>query len=270
MEEEFKDMELTEFEEFSTIFVGSNFDFGEPILVDYDSSAFFKASSAVVPTVDMLDRTVSSAFEGENLNGYIGILQALPPQNVFSSTIFVNQTEPGTGMAGFDDSPAVFTTRTRRAEHTTATFATLGAAAVLLIATSFVLRRRVESKEYNYLDSEADPQGAMGKFLDERSTIAGDTDAESTVAAETSASTISHQQHSSEKRESAGISVSEPHWSLEPNQTSSGEFKLEESGFIPFKDQIFGLSDLEKLAFRWTGAQTQSCNPTEDTEVEDE
>jgi hypothetical protein len=96
----------------------------------------------MIPTLTELDRTLSSALRGENLNGFIGMLQALPPQNIFSTTIFVNQTKPGQGVSISFDS----TGRAKRTESTNAKFATTtitGTAALFLaLATAVLVRRR--------------------------------------------------------------------------------------------------------------------------------
>jgi hypothetical protein len=91
--DQFANSDQTLLTEFLTLFVDSRFDFDQPVPIEYESTAIFDNSSAVVPGVAMLDRTLESAFEGDNLNGFIGMLQALPQGNVFSTTIFVEKTD---------------------------------------------------------------------------------------------------------------------------------------------------------------------------------
>lgn len=69
-----------------TLFTSTAFDYGEPIPIDYESKAVFEASSTLIPDKEDLDNILASAFQGDNLDGYIGLLQSLPPSNIFSST----------------------------------------------------------------------------------------------------------------------------------------------------------------------------------------
>jgi len=80
--------ELTDLSEVLTLFTNTRFDYGEPIPIDYESKVVFEGDSIVFPDTQDLDNTLASAFEGENLDVYIGLLQALPPSNMFSSTQF--------------------------------------------------------------------------------------------------------------------------------------------------------------------------------------
>jgi hypothetical protein len=80
-------------DEFQTVFTDTESDFGDPVYVAYKSSAIFNPSSSSIPTTQELDTTLTEAFQGRNLDGYLGMLQALPPNNLFSTTTFVMQTE---------------------------------------------------------------------------------------------------------------------------------------------------------------------------------
>ena len=75
--------------EFLTIFVDIDSTLGMPVYIAYNSSASFKSSSEIIPSVDELDQILNAAFEGNNLDGYLEMLQALPQNNLFSKTVSV-------------------------------------------------------------------------------------------------------------------------------------------------------------------------------------
>jgi hypothetical protein len=136
------------FKELLTIFVGSSFDVGQPVSIDYESSTVVWSSSLTIPTVTELDKALSSALGGENLNGFIGMLQSLPPQNLFSTTIFVNQTEPRKGV-----SISLKTTgQTKKMELTDSRLATTAAGAsmtiLVLLAVAILARKRHRHQEH--------------------------------------------------------------------------------------------------------------------------
>ncbi len=84
-----------------TLFTNTGFEFGEAIPIDYESKAVFESSSIIIPDKEDLDKILVSAFEGDNLDGYIGLLQSLPPSNIFSSTQYatlVQITEESSSM----------------------------------------------------------------------------------------------------------------------------------------------------------------------------
>lgn len=66
----------------------------EPSLVNviFRSTAYFHASSQPLPTATGLLEGASLAFQGDSADGYLGMLQALPGSNVFSSTTMVKWT----------------------------------------------------------------------------------------------------------------------------------------------------------------------------------
>lgn len=78
--------ELTNLSKVMTLFTNTAFEFGEAVPIDYESKALFESSSVLLPDKKDLDNILVSAFEGDNLDGYIGLLQALPPSNMFSSS----------------------------------------------------------------------------------------------------------------------------------------------------------------------------------------
>lgn len=85
----YRNSERTNLETVMTLFTNIGFEFGEPIRIDYDSKVVIDASSVSVPNKEDLDSILLSAFEGEYLDGYIGLVQALPSSNIFSSTQYV-------------------------------------------------------------------------------------------------------------------------------------------------------------------------------------
>ena len=56
------------------------------VRVTYESSAIFDPLSPVFPSMDELIMELDNAFTEEELNGYLGMVQALPTTNDFSST----------------------------------------------------------------------------------------------------------------------------------------------------------------------------------------
>ena len=125
---------------FITVFTSNSFTFGQPILIDYQSTALFDSESAVIPTASAIDQMLSSAFQGENLNGFIGMLQSLPPGNVFSTTIFVNKTEVGQAT--------VFPKSSKRFAGTATTASVAAFAGVFILAAGFLVhQRRRNNKE---------------------------------------------------------------------------------------------------------------------------
>lgn len=82
----YKKSELTNLSKVMTLFTNSGFEFEEAIPIDYESRAVFESSSILIPDKEDLDKILVSAFEGDNLDGYIGLLQSLPTSNIFSST----------------------------------------------------------------------------------------------------------------------------------------------------------------------------------------
>jgi hypothetical protein len=145
--DKYGEIEGIDFEELLTIFVGSSFDVGQPVLIDYESSTVVRSSLLTIPTVTELDKPLSSALGGENLNGFIGMLQSLPPQNLFSTTIYVNQTEPRKGVSISLNA----TGQTKKMELTNSRLATTAACAsmtILVLAVAILARKRHTRQEH--------------------------------------------------------------------------------------------------------------------------
>ncbi|CAJ1962683.1 unnamed protein product [Cylindrotheca closterium] len=77
--------------EFITVFTDTQSDFGDPIYIAYRSSAVFENADSVLPSIQEVDSQLRQAFLGRSLDGYLGMLQALAPSNIFSTTTFVTQ-----------------------------------------------------------------------------------------------------------------------------------------------------------------------------------
>jgi hypothetical protein len=135
--------------EFLTLFTGSEFDFGQPIVIFYTSSAIFDPLSSSIPSVDDLDAELASAFAGENLNGYVSMLQALPTSNVFSTTESV-EFEVGDMTASSSSSGPTEPSESIERDVTTAAAALAGLSGLLVIAAGVLLvRRRNQEEEYD-------------------------------------------------------------------------------------------------------------------------
>mmetsp|Transcript_17696 Transcript_17696/g.40825 ORF Transcript_17696/g.40825 Transcript_17696/m.40825 type:complete len:467 (+) Transcript_17696:32-1432(+) len=140
----YEQSELTNLSEIMTIFTKTAFESEEPT-IEYESKAILEPSTVIVPEMVDLDNILVSAFEGENLVGYIGLIQSLPPSNMFSSVEQIKLIE------------MVNESRTMKAQKTsryvTAKSMTLGAIAfggvaglVLIFASSRLLHRRPRQK----------------------------------------------------------------------------------------------------------------------------
>jgi hypothetical protein len=135
----FDSTDLSELQEFLTMFTGSSFNVGQPVLIEYESTAVFDPNSVVIPEVEVLDRMLSVAFVGDNLDGFVGMLQSLPPSNVFSTTTFVRQT--GGGVMVVSSNPI------KRKAGNTMPGVIAGAAGILFLATGLVLYKRRQATE---------------------------------------------------------------------------------------------------------------------------
>eukprot|EP00980_Cylindrotheca_fusiformis_P005325 scaffold1138_cov128-Cylindrotheca_fusiformis.AAC.7 len=145
-------------DQFQTIFTNTESDFGESIYVAYSSTAIFDSSSSSIPSSQDLDATLDAAFQGENLDGYLGMLQALPPSNIFSTTTSVTKT--GIREESRSSSSSERTRPRPRERRSGSTAGTAGIAAGLtgftLIAAAGVIRRRKAEPNTNKHFSKAD------------------------------------------------------------------------------------------------------------------
>jgi hypothetical protein len=92
---DFFETSLPDIMEFRTNATGNAFVLLQPFLLNYTSTAIFEITSksaGAVPPVAELDLLLNSAFVGQNLGTYIGLLQDLPPENIFRTTSNVSFT----------------------------------------------------------------------------------------------------------------------------------------------------------------------------------
>jgi hypothetical protein len=82
------------------------------ILVTFGSSALFIPTSPVVPSREEMEAERQQAFEGDSLSGYLGMVQSLPSNNVFTTVLqifLVQQTsEERQGVSGVGVAAASF------------------------------------------------------------------------------------------------------------------------------------------------------------------
>ncbi|KAL3937035.1 MAG: hypothetical protein SGARI_002309 [Bacillariaceae sp.] len=57
------------------------------ILVSFGSSALFDPASPVIPGSTEMEAERNQAFEGDSISGYLGMVQSLPSNNVFATTL---------------------------------------------------------------------------------------------------------------------------------------------------------------------------------------
>lgn len=94
MVDEFAQTSLTNLDDFLTFMIRNSFDFGEPVQGDYRSTGLFNPSSIFLPTIRELNELIQAAFQGDNLDEYVSLLQGLPSSNIFSTTTNVLQGLP--------------------------------------------------------------------------------------------------------------------------------------------------------------------------------
>jgi hypothetical protein len=144
---EFAGTSLTTLDDFITVMIRNSFTAGEPILVEYRSSGLFNPSSIFLPTVRELDGLITRAFTGENLMAYLALVQALPSQNIFSST---STADLDRGVVNTITGSSADTTGGGTNTSTVAGIAA-GAAGLVVLAAGLILlrRRKTEDEEYD-------------------------------------------------------------------------------------------------------------------------
>jgi len=156
--------ELTNLSKVMTLFTNTAFEFGEAIPIEYESEAVLKLSSVLLPDKEDLDNILVSAFEGDDLDGYIGLLQSLPPSNIFSSTQYAKLVQT------VEESPSKKSENMSRksiAKNMTLAAIVVGGAAglILIFVSTRLLHRR---RHYNESDGSIFGNKSCG-------TIAGET-----------------------------------------------------------------------------------------------
>jgi hypothetical protein len=80
------------------------------VLITFESTALFDPLSPVIPTEGQIVDEIINAFTGEELNGYLGMVQALPNMNLFSDTsqvFLVGTPDPDPNPVEASDASAV-------------------------------------------------------------------------------------------------------------------------------------------------------------------
>lgn len=145
-EETFGDDRESNLIEFLTIFVDIDSTLGMPVYIAYNSSASFESSSAIIPSVDVLDQILNAAFEGNNLDGYLEMLQALPQNNLFSKTVSVVLIE----VESIDtntSSKSMIDARSRTGSTTVNVVAGAAGAAVVAAAAIYSYRKKHDEQK---------------------------------------------------------------------------------------------------------------------------
>jgi hypothetical protein len=146
---------------------GDSFGFNQPYGIQYSSAAVFSIGSSIVPTPGELDNLLSQAFLGLDLSIYLGLLESLPSDNLFSTTSDVTEMKiPEPSGGGRNVGPAGSDARSDDSSNTIPIAAATGAGAfVLIILGVVVYRRRGRYDELDKLDGND-----MGHM-----TVAGET-----------------------------------------------------------------------------------------------
>ena len=174
-ESEYQNSDNAVLDDFLTVYTGNNFERDEPIPIYYESEAIFDFISTDIPTVEELDDVLAGAFVGENLNGYIGLLQALPTSNIFSETTFVEKIESGVGGEG---EPAVIVSDRQRSSiggASIAGIAAAGATVSILLAGFLLLRNPSSADDSNDEAATLTKKGGKKRRRGDSMTVAGET-----------------------------------------------------------------------------------------------
>lgn len=151
----FQETSLVDFVIADTMMTDNNFQFGQPVEIDYRTQLTF-ASASFIPSTEEFDELLASAFRDDNLAIYISLLNSLPISNIFQTTSLV--TFEGSTSA------TVPATSADSAARAAGIAVAAGAGALIFIIAGVVMYRRKEREE-------------VGKCLDEdgQMTVAGDT-----------------------------------------------------------------------------------------------
>jgi hypothetical protein len=159
---EFEGTSLTNLDDFLTIMVRNEFEAGEPVLAEYESTGLFNPSSIFLPTMRELNQLISEAFNDDNLPQYLQRVRDLPRSNPFSDTDEIEFSE-------VDGSSSA------RSKDTAGSFVRAGVAAaaagVVVLAAGLVIMR---SQSRGGEASEGDTIAPLKKLSGD-STVAGDT-----------------------------------------------------------------------------------------------
>lgn len=150
----FDSTNLTNFKGSNTVLVSNRFNFNQPIEIAYETTVTFYPS-ANIPTHSELNTLLAAAFTGDKLNTYLGLIQALPSSNIFSTTSVISFQSVSSASAS--------SSSTARNAGLAAAAGT-GAIIFIIAGISLLRNRRSDSEEITkYIEGD----GHM--------TIAGDT-----------------------------------------------------------------------------------------------
>lgn len=173
-------------ERFETTMTTSHFEFGDPVSIVYESTAYFATASTTIPMTSVVEDVLEEAFDDPTM--YLNILRSLPQSNPFSETtsfMFVDPpvTTDGTGVNGGEANDPEIPAASARSGRPLGLAA--GAVGGILLVAGFMLYKRTSSsEEEDYAFSQKSfnkPPPPSGEV-----TVAGDTFmADMTVAGDT-------------------------------------------------------------------------------------
>lgn len=239
---------------------GDSFGFDGVYDIQYNSMAVFSTQSSTIPTLAELDDLLSQAFLGENQAIYVGLIQSLPIDNIFSSTSVVSEikTPPPSVPGGRPGSRAKGETR-RESSSVPIGAAVAAGTFVLVILGVVVYRRRERYDELDKLDDDA-----MGHM-----TVAGETFLGNSTAYSASESGTDMLSETNELEESHS-KVSQSEWIRSTDEAIS-EQGSEESSLMSDEGSVrSSLSDSIPVPTRdpleSTDASVDDGNESEDDE----
>jgi hypothetical protein len=145
---------------FSTELVTSSYAIGEPIPVEFKTTAYFSKDSSDIPKDDLIQDVRDEAFLGDALQDYIELLSELAVGNVFQTTESVELS--GSASSGSENSK-------RASSSLSTTGIVAGAVGLVLLSAAFVLYKvRLE-------EDDSVHEKAFNKPIGGDITVAGDT-----------------------------------------------------------------------------------------------
>lgn len=154
--------------EFRTTLVTSEFGFDEPVLITYDSVAYFAEDfpAASLPSPETLEDLLLLAFEDPT--DYLDLLASLGEENAFSSTESVAFAAPAANNS--TSSEPIMRSESPGSSDTGSSAAVIAAGAVgatLLVAGILLYRRRQAANDDDFFTKKDKPRGGA--------TVAGET-----------------------------------------------------------------------------------------------
>ena len=81
-------------DDFLTVMVRETFTLGQPVEIEFRLTALFNPSGVFELSIPELDDLINDAFTGDNLLTYLGLVQGLPPGNIFTSAVVIVLSQP--------------------------------------------------------------------------------------------------------------------------------------------------------------------------------